>query len=243
MSRTVAIDFSPPFGRTFDAGDAVVVVDVIRATTTATTAAAMGRRCWPVPSVGAARIRARGLERPLLVGEVAGRRPEGFALTNSPCEVAAHADVSRPMVLLSTSGTRLLDQVRHLRHVYLGCLRNHGALGRHVAGRHRRVTLLGAATRGEFREEDQMCCALIAGALVKAGFAVENPRTAAFIERWAGAPRDAFLESRSVEYLRSSHQLHDLDFILDHFDDLRTVFGLRGGEVVAVGEAPEEIAE
>jgi len=51
------------------AGDVIVVVDVVRATTTAVTAVAQGRRCFTAPSVAAARRRA---EQPLLAGEIGG---------------------------------------------------------------------------------------------------------------------------------------------------------------------------
>src|SRR5205085_231772 len=86
--------------------DAIVAVDVIRATTTAVTAVALGRICFPVPSLEAAvRIEAK-LERPLLVGELGGNMPHGFDLTNSPAALAKRTDVSRPMILLSSSGTK-----------------------------------------------------------------------------------------------------------------------------------------
>jgi len=54
------------------AGDVIVVVDVVRATTTAVTAVAQGRRCFTAPSVAAARRRAARLEQPLLAGEIGG---------------------------------------------------------------------------------------------------------------------------------------------------------------------------
>jgi hypothetical protein len=36
-----------------------------------------------------------------------------------------------------------------------------------------------------------------------------------------------------VEYLRRSGQLDDLEFVLDHIDDLDTVFAVEGQEIVA----------
>src|SRR5947209_20563504 len=47
--------FRDPAGGTLVAGDVIVVVDVVRATTTAVTAVAQGRRCFTAPSVAAAR--------------------------------------------------------------------------------------------------------------------------------------------------------------------------------------------
>jgi hypothetical protein len=75
-----------------------------------------------------------------------------------------------------------------------------------------------------------MCCAWIAEGLSEVGFAPNDEITHKLIERWRGAPRDAFLMSRSVNYLRNSGQLRDLDFILNHFDDIDTACKLSFSE-------------
>ena len=55
--------------------------------------------------------------------------------------------------------------------------------------------------------------------------------------RWRGAPPDAWLGSKSAAYLRRTGQSDDLDFILRHVDDLREIFMLHSGEVVALSAA------
>src|SRR5947209_16344876 len=108
MSGTVGIACYPSFedGR---GPCAVVGIDVIRATTTAITAVAAGRRCFPVPSLEAAVPLAARLDNPLLVGELGGNMPYGFHLQNSPAEMATPRDAARPVILLSSSGTGLLS--------------------------------------------------------------------------------------------------------------------------------------
>ena len=59
-----------------DPGWTVVGIDVIRATTTAVTAVAAGRRCFPVASLEEAVPLAARLANPLLVGELGGNRPD-----------------------------------------------------------------------------------------------------------------------------------------------------------------------
>ena len=54
MKRSVIIDFLPESVRRYRSGWAIVAIDVIRATTTAITAAATGRRCFPAPTIEAA---------------------------------------------------------------------------------------------------------------------------------------------------------------------------------------------
>jgi 2-phosphosulfolactate phosphatase len=210
----------------------IVAVDVIRATTTAVTAAALDRRCFPVPSIEAVVPLAARLDNPLLVGELGGAQPYGFHVHNSPADVARRTDPERPMILLSTSGTRLMHEAGLRRPAYAGSLRNPTALARHLLSRGEDVALFGAATRGEFREEDQLCCAWIGGRLLDAGYLASNRSTKAVIERWRDAPKDAFVGGRSAQYLRDTGQHRDLEFILEHVDDLGDVFLIESGEVV-----------
>jgi len=208
------------------AGDAIVVVDVARATTTAVTAVAQGRRCFTAPSVAAARRRAARLEQPLLAGEIDGVMPPEFELHDSPAAIAGRADVERPLVLVSSPGTPLIHAAEASGTVYLGSLRNARYLGLWLAGREPRVAILAAAGRGAFREEDRVCCALIAGELLDAGYLPEDEMTAALVRRWRSASPMAQPRSRG--------RLADLDFILAHQDDLPDVFQLDHGEVIAV---------
>ena len=99
-----------PPGRPLDpraSASTVVAIDVIRATTTAITAAALGHRCLLVASTEEAlRAAGLGLPPPPLAGEIGGHKPDGFDLQNSPVEVPGEDDDrSRTIVLLSTSGT------------------------------------------------------------------------------------------------------------------------------------------
>jgi 2-phosphosulfolactate phosphatase len=234
MPKTVVIDCFPESAARYVDDHAIVAVDVIRATTTATTAVALGRRCFPVPSLEAALPLAARLDNPLLVGELGGNMPYGFDLTNSPAALAARADVSRPMILLSTSGTKLITDARASQGVYIGSLRGHSALAEHLAGEHERIAVLGAGTRGEFREEDQLCCAWIAERLLQHGYKPERSDTERLVERWSGSLPDVIGVSNSADYLRQTGQTEDLDFILAHVDDLSAVFRLEGDEIVKI---------
>jgi 2-phosphosulfolactate phosphatase len=236
MSRgTVVIDALPERASRYVADHAVVAIDVIRATTTAVTVVALGRRCFCVPSIpDALRVRRR-LDEALLGGELEGRTPDGFDVGNSPTTFAARTDVHRPLVLLSSSGTRLLHAVRDAENVYLACFRNAAAVARHVVVRHRRIAVIGAGSRGQFRTEDQICCAWIAADLLDAGYEAADARTSAVVARWRGAQAAACASGTSADYLRRSDQVADLDFVLTHVNDLDIVFTLLAdGEVVAL---------
>ncbi len=230
MPRTVRIECFQGVLATYDEQCWVVGVDVIRATTTAVTAIATGRRCFVAESLEAALSLAGRLHDPLLVGELAGTMPQGFDATNSPAELAVRDDTWRPMVLLSSSGTKLLCQARG-QAVYAACLRNLKAQVQELLRHDRDVILIGAGSRGAFREEDQLCCAWIAEALIRAGYNALGP-TSEIVARWSGAPLDALTNGQSARYLESTGQLRDLEFILGHVDDVDDTFILDGHEIV-----------
>jgi 2-phosphosulfolactate phosphatase len=228
---SVAIDCFHEHLEPVGAATAIVAVDVIRATTTAVTAAALGRRVYPAGSIEAAVRLAADLERPILAGELGGVQPYGFDLQNSPTQIAALEESTRPIILLSTSGTRLIaEAVRHGT-TYVGCLRNAAALAARLAARRQDVLILGADSRGEFREEDQLCAARIARSLIEDGYDLADGATADVHARYGAAGDDAFVQGRSACYLRDTGQEQDLEFVLAHIDDLDTVFVVEDGEV------------
>jgi 2-phosphosulfolactate phosphatase len=217
----------------FGGADAVVVVDVIRATTTLATAIARGRRCYPVGSVEDALTLADGLTAPVLAGELGGVTPNGFELNNSPSAFAARDDVERPLVLLTTSGTRLLASAGPGQSVFAACLRNWSAeVDWLAASGFRDIALVGAATRGRFRREDQLCCAWIAAGLLDRGFEAADPFTLYVVERWREVPVATVADGESAAYLRRSGQLADLEFVIEHVGDLDMTMRLEGFEVI-----------
>lgn len=231
---SVVIDCFPESVLNYRKGYAVVAIDVIRATTTAVTALASGRRCFFAPSVERAFYLASRLDKPLLVGELGGNMPYGFDLNNSPTEIARRKDITRPMILLSTSGTQLLCNLNDCEIGYVACFRNCRATVDYLIKHHSHVALIGAGARGEFREEDQMCCSWIADGLMKAGYEQENERTAEVVSRWRNAPAQACVNGNSAEYLRKTGQTMDLEFILTHLNDVDSVFTIRHDEIVRV---------
>ena len=122
--------------------------------------------------------------------------------------------------------------------VYLACFRNHRAVAAYLAGRYAKIALLGAGSLGQFREEDQMCCAWMASQLMRAGYQAEDWPTEEVARRWAGAPTVECLVSESAQYLKRSGQLQDLNFVLDHVDDLDAVIKVEGGEAIRLPAEP-----
>lgn len=236
MRKLVVIDCFPEMVEAYRNGYAIVAVDVIRATTTAVTGVALGRRCFPVPSLEAAVPLAAKLPNPLLVGELGGSMPYGFDLNSSPADLDSRTDIHRPMLLLSTSGTKLICGAAESQAMYIACLRNYSATIAYLASHHPAVAVIGAGSRGEFREEDQLCCAWIAEGLLAAGYDALDARTDTIVKQWSSAPVDSIVDGASAAYLRNSNQSKDLEYILTHVDDLSEVYRFEHGQVIKHAE-------
>jgi 2-phosphosulfolactate phosphatase len=234
--KSVSIDCLAESLHPFGEGCGVVVVDVIRSITVAATVVDSGRRCFFAPSVEAALLLSRRLDNPLLVGEMGGSMPYGFDINNSPVEIESRKDILRPAILVSSSGIPLLYSLKNCNSVYVACIRNYGATVNHLVGLYSRVEVLGAPTRGEFREEDQLCCAWIAAGLVKAGYTPKNNKTAEIINRWKDKPVTVCAEGKSAEYLRKTGQTRDLDYILKHVNDFNSPLTVENNEIVKIPE-------
>lgn len=79
-----------------------------------------------------------------------------------------------------------------------------------------------------------MACAWVAEKLLEAGYVPETQETNDLVSRWRGASPNEVRGGKSAEYLNRSGQHEDLEFILDHIDDLDTVPSLVNGELVSV---------
>ena len=228
---SVIIDSLPGCAERYVKDWTIIVVDVIRFTTTTATALSLGRTVYPARSTDSAIAIAGTLESPLLAGELGGNVPYGFNMTNSPVQVMALRQIpcgsftsaNRPIILVSSSGSQLLLNAADADDVYLGCLRNITALTEYVAERHEKIAVLGAGTRGQFRREDELCCAWISGRLGAKGFDYADANTADLVEKWHGASAETIREGNSADYLRRTGQVHDLEFILHYQEDLTVV--------------------
>jgi phosphosulfolactate phosphohydrolase-like enzyme len=200
--------------------NALIVVDVIRSVTTAVTAVERGFRCFPVRTLDEAFALAGALPSPILAGEVRGGVPAGFDISNSPSAIESHADPTRPVVLLSSSGTGLMSEASAAGPTaYIACLRNRGPVAGAVVRDGLDVSVLAAATRGELRAEDALCSAWILARLAEHGFTLD-PGARSLIAAWGGRPTRAVASGKSASYLRGSGNAADLRFILTHIDDV-----------------------
>ena len=145
-------------------GHTVVVIDVLRATTTIVAALAAGARSvMPCLSIDEARRRAEQLGGDaLLAGERGGLKIEGFDLGNSPSEFTLQIVAAKTLVMTTTNGTKALLSVAKASEILIGAFVNLSAVCRSVSP-DTPLDIVCAGTDEEVTEDD----VLVAGALVR----------------------------------------------------------------------------
>jgi 2-phosphosulfolactate phosphatase len=152
------------------AGQAVVVIDCLRATTTITHAIASGARAViPCLEIDEARQRAAQFAagEAALGGERQGIKIEGFDLGNSPTEYTRGSVGGKTVVFTTTNGTRAMMRCQQARRVLIGALVNRRAVVE--ALRHESVIhIVCAGTRGEITGEDVLTAGAIVSGIIHA---------------------------------------------------------------------------
>jgi 2-phosphosulfolactate phosphatase len=148
---------------------AVVVFDVLRATTTIATALSAGaaevRVFDSIESASLAANRPEATGR-LLCGEQKCVAPPGFDLGNSPREFVAGRVAGKTIYLSTTNGTRAIVAGRGAARLFAAALVNAGATAKALARIGCDVTLLCAGTHGEFAPEDEIGAGAVAQRLL-----------------------------------------------------------------------------
>lgn len=166
MSLSVALS---PLGLDADAldGQAVLMVDVLRASTTIVTAIENGARSViPVADKGQAGRLAASLDRDVSVlgGERGGEKLPGFALGNSPREYTPEVVGGKTVVLTTTNGTAALVRARGAARLAVGALVNAAsgaAFLRRALEDGLDATVLCAGWEGRVSLEDALCAGLL----------------------------------------------------------------------------------
>ncbi|HEX2076563.1 MAG TPA: 2-phosphosulfolactate phosphatase [Longimicrobium sp.] len=153
------------------AGRTVVVLDVLRASTTIVEALAAGARTlYPVATIEEAIGLAKTLGRDevLLAGERKALPIEGFDLGNSPREFTPERVGGKTVVMSTTNGTIAITASSGSERVLVGSWLNFQAVVDELARSKAEPVLLCAGREGRFGLEDAVCAGQMAAALMKA---------------------------------------------------------------------------
>lgn len=198
--------------------DAVVVIDVFRASTTIVTAIASGaRRILPVTDVEQAVKLAKpyGPGEAVLAGERECRRIEGFSLGNSPREFTREAVGGKTVIFTTTNGTEALLAAGDAGLVLVGCFLNLDAVAGKLRGQES-VTILCAGNEGRLSLEDFICAGGLVTRLEGGAEKLSDAAWAASaaFERLAGDLRGTLLETEHAHRLAGLGFAPDLELAL-----------------------------
>jgi 2-phosphosulfolactate phosphatase len=157
--------FSPALIHLYDVNNSIVVIiDVLRATSTIATALKNGARCViPVDSVSRCIELGRQISG-ITAGERDGKVAEGLEYGNSPFEYPKDFVEGKTLVLTTTNGTRLLHMAleKGAKEIITGSFPNLSAVCDHLLKANQNVILGCAAWKDRVNMED----VLFAGAVI-----------------------------------------------------------------------------
>src|SRR5690606_8971758 len=173
----------------------VVVIDILRASSTIATALNNGARSIvPVADMAQAGKIASNLDQQsyLLGGERGGENIEGYHLGNSPLEYTASRVAGRTIIMNTTNGTVAIDGARAAEHLLIGCFLNAGRVVDFVREADRDVTIICAGWRNRVSLEDTLCAGLLLYRL------------------WDGREPDNVSDAAHIAFTQYAHDRDDL---------------------------------
>jgi 2-phosphosulfolactate phosphatase len=176
----------------WEPGGIVVVVDILRASSTICAAlAAKAEKIYPVVSEEQAKQLKR--EGWLVAGERGGKKLEFADYGNSPVEML-HAELDgKSLVLTTSNGTKAIEKAENLGEVIIGGFTNLRLVSDYILERKKPVYIICSGWMGNFSYED----ALFAGALAESVslsklFSSASDETLSAIELWRNAKNNLF---------------------------------------------------
>jgi 2-phosphosulfolactate phosphatase len=153
-------------------GRSVVVIDVLRCSSTIVTAFIAGcREIIPVETCGQA-YSFRD-EQTLLAGERFCKKVQGFDFSNSPTEIKDQQLGGKRLVISTTNGTRAIQKSAKSERSFIGSFLNGSSVARELLKYRKDVTLLCAGSRDEFALEDGLCAGFILSKMLELNPALE----------------------------------------------------------------------
>jgi 2-phosphosulfolactate phosphatase len=205
-NRCVEVCFSPKLFQDILTKDdfIVVLVDILRATTTICTAVANGvEAIIPVASHEEARqLKAEGF---LVASEKDGIQLDFADFGNSAFSFTRDRIGGRTLVYCTTNGTRALRLAKSASSVVIGAFINISALTEWLARQQKNVVILCSGWKNRFCLEDTLFAGALTGRLLEAGsFQSDCDSAKASMDLWNLA------EGNVLEYIEKAAQRHRL---------------------------------
>jgi len=204
--RSVEVCFSPRlFQDVLTTGDFIVMlVDILRATTTICTAVGNGvEAIIPVASHEEARqLKSEGF---LVASEKDGVQLDFADFGNSAFSFTRDAIGGKTLVYCTTNGTRALEMAKSASSIAIGAFINISALTEWLAGQHKNVVILCSGWKNKFCLEDTLFAGALTQRLLNTGlFQSDCDSAHAAMDLWDLAQADV------LDYIEKAAQRHRL---------------------------------
>ena len=140
----------------------VIIVDVLRATTTICTAFQNGAKAI-IPIANVEDIKKYKNNGFIIAGERDGIKLENADLGNSPFNFTKEIVADKTIVITTTNGTQAIEMAKDADSIVIGSFLNLNAIGNWITEQNKNVIILCAGWKNKFNLEDT----LFAGALVE----------------------------------------------------------------------------
>ena len=187
----------------------VVVVDVLRATTTIIAALANGAASVvPAPSIDAAKSLHQQLgPNSIMGGERQGKIVDGFHQGNSPVEYTPEVIAGKQLVLATTNGTVAMEQCRSAKQILIGAMVNVDAVAQQVFDQ-QRVCVVCSGTDQIITSEDVCFAGLLMERIIakRAAAGLEIPfltdAASIALDHWQAVDRQVKAGKPLVDFFR-----------------------------------------
>jgi len=150
----------------------IVIVDVLRATTSMTVAIENGcKEVITFSSIEESLEFASTLnsDEYILAGERRGYKPLGFDIGNSPEEFSKDLVFKKKVIITTTNGTVAINKCKDYQNVILGCFLNASAVLEHCITSKQDVVIMCSGHDGRFCMEDVLFAGFLASNLLTVG--------------------------------------------------------------------------
>jgi 2-phosphosulfolactate phosphatase len=151
---------------------AVVVIDVLRATSVMVRAMSQGAsEIIPVATVEEAFQKRKGFpgESVILGGERESKKIPGFDLGNSPKEYVPERVEGKKLILSTTNGTKAFQLVSSAKEIFVGSFHNISGTAQKCLELNRDLFIFPSGDEGNFSLEDNLCGGMLIERIMKIG--------------------------------------------------------------------------
>ncbi len=200
-------------------GDLIIVVDVLRCSSSIVSAFANGVKfVIPTETLKEALAQREQHSDYLLAGERKGHKPRGFDFGNSPLEFVQEVVEGRTVIMTTTSGTRALVGCRQAEHVLIGAFLNAEAVANKAAEiaqtNGNNISFILAGEKGLFSLEDFLCAGSMASKFAVGAFDFSDEASAAMFafKHAETALYEVVMKSRHARHLTELGFGRDVEF-------------------------------